>query len=449
MANFAELGLGEPLQSALQSLGIESPTPVQEKLLPEALAGHDLLAVAPTGTGKTLAYLLPLLQQIKAEERTLQAVVLAPTYELAMQIAAVARDMSQRAGLGIRVQGIIGGANIARQITKLKEKPQLVVGSAGRINELVRKNKLRLPAVRYVVFDEFDRLLGDELGADTAAFVRLLPDRAACQYLLVSATAPHKAVERAESLGELTRIEIKDEESRLPENLRHYYVVTDFRDKIGRVRRLARRLHIRRGLVFINRLYDAEKTLAHLRYDGLNVDTLLGSQGKQDRQSALAAFRAGRTMLLLSTDLAARGLDIAGIDYVINLDLPDDAAQYQHRAGRTARAGADGAVITLVAPPEQKKLAGIAQSLGIMIKKLPREASADDSQQKAPESKAARAAKKAQRAAKSQRTHVAAQARKTKAASRHRNQGFQGLHAHSRKKQAPAKPAGKTDKQRH
>ena len=159
MITFRDLGVSEALIEVLVDKNIKAPTPIQQQAIPKILAGTDILGVAPTGTGKTLAYLLPILMQLDKERREAQAVALAPTYELAMQITAEARDLSQKADLGIRVQGLIGGANIARQIDKLKEKPQLVVGSAGRILELARKGKLKLTGVRFLVLDEFDRLL--------------------------------------------------------------------------------------------------------------------------------------------------------------------------------------------------------------------------------------------------------------------------------------------------
>ena len=327
--------------------------------------------MAPTGTGKTLAYLLPILMQLDKERREAQAVVLAPTYELAMQITAEARDLSQKADLGIRVQGLIGGANIARQIDKLKEKPQLVVGSAGRILELARKGKLKLTGVRFLVLDEFDRLLDDQNDMMTADVVKLLPqDR---QALMFSATDPKKERERASFLGHPERIEI-EQSAEEGAACHHYFVTVPFREKIERVRKLTRSLPIERGLVFINRTFAAEQTLAKLRYEGIRAESLLGKDAKQSRQSAIAAIKGGRAQLLLSTDLAARGLDIPAVDYIINLDFPESAQVYQHRAGRTARAGHQGAVITLIDFKEAVKLEQLGKKLGIEFERLPRAA---------------------------------------------------------------------------
>ncbi|MBQ4212948.1 MAG: DEAD/DEAH box helicase [Selenomonas sp.] len=367
MSNFIELGVSENLADVLKKQGIENPMPVQAAVIPKILGGGNLVAQAPTGTGKTLAYLLPVLQGLDAASRDVQAVILAPTYELAMQIAGIARELTQGAGLELKVQGLIGGANIARQMDKLKDKPQLIVGSAGRILELAQKNKLKLHNVKMLVLDEFDRLFDDQNIDNTAAVVRLLP--AERQVVLVSATAPKKALERADFLQHPEVIKV-EEDSAAQDRRENLYRMTPFRNKVETVRHLARRLEVKRGLVFINKVFDAERILAQLRYEGFMVGSLLGHNNKQARQKAVADFKAGRIKLLLSTDLAARGLDIPDVDYVFNLDLPENAQVYLHRAGRTARAGAKGTVITLADNKEAYKLAQLEKKLGIEFKPL-------------------------------------------------------------------------------
>jgi len=362
MNHFIELGISEALAAVLKKQGIEAPMRVQAEVIPKIIGGGNLVAQAPTGTGKTLAYLLPALQKIDADSRDVQVVILAPTYELAMQITNVARELSMGANLGIKVQGLIGGANITRQMDKLKDKPQLVVGSAGRIIELAQKNKLKLQQVKLLVLDEFDRLFDEQNMTNTADVVRLLPaDR---QVVMVSATASKKALERADFLQHPEVIKV-EEDPVLQGQREHLCRLTPFRDKAVTVRRLARRLSVQRGLVFINKVFDAEKILAQLRYEGFMVSSLLGHNSKQNRQKAVADFKAGRVKLLLSTDLAARGLDIPAVDYVFNLDLPESPAVYLHRAGRTARAGAKGTVITLADNKEAYKLEQLEKKLGI------------------------------------------------------------------------------------
>ncbi len=367
MNKFIELGLNEAMAKALAGQGIADPMEIQKLAIPKALAGDNFIGQAPTGTGKTLAYLLPALQQIDPAVRQAQVVVLAPTYELAMQITGVARDLVQAAELGIKLQGIIGGANIARQIDKLKDKPQLIIGSAGRIIELSRKGKLKLHQVKLLVLDEFDRLLDDQNLQATADVVRLLPKER--QVIMFSATAPNKALERADFLEHPEHIIVKETAETL-EARDNLYIMTPFRDKITMIRKLTNTLAVKRGLVFINRVYDAEKTLAHLQFDGIKADSLLGHSNKQARQKAIADFKSGKVQLLLSTDLAARGLDIPDVDYVFNLDLPESAQTYQHRAGRTARAGAKGSVITLADIKEAYKLEQLEKKLGLTFKPL-------------------------------------------------------------------------------
>ncbi len=368
---FEALGLSPVLTAAVNKLGFQEPMPVQAQSVQRILAGENLLIEAPTGTGKTLAYLLPLLERIRLEQAAAQAVILAPTYELAMQIAGEIERLRQAGAPAVRSQGLIGGANIARQIDKLKSKPQIVAGSAGRIIELAHKGKLKLAQVKYLVLDEFDRLLDDQNQGTVAELIKMLP--AQHQTLFLSATAPHKALERAMQLAQPAVLRVEEGPVKLPAALENFYLMTSFREKVEMVRKLARTLPVARGLVFVNRAFDAQRTLAKLQFDGIRAASLLGTDDKMARKNAIAAFRSGKVQLLLATDLAARGLDIAGIDYVFNLDLPENASVYQHRAGRTARAGAKGCVVTLADPKEALRLSGLEQSLHIELKPLKRQ----------------------------------------------------------------------------
>ena len=357
---FEELNLKVELLAALTEHKFVEPTAIQQSAIPKLLGRVNLIGRAPTGTGKTLAYLLPILQSINPASSNIQAVVLAPTYELAMQTARTAAEFS--APLNIRVLGLIGGANINRQIDALKKKPHIIVGSTGRIIELVRKKKLQLRGVNFLVLDEFDRLLDDQNFQSTLEIKKFLPPSINCS--MFSATSPKKAITRAETFGNFELVTVDEDKTFVAER-KNFFAVTEFRDKINKVRRLTRRLEIKRGLVFVNKNFDVERALDKLKFEGIRAASLIGSNGKVDRKNAINDFKNGKLQLLLSTDLAARGLDIPNIDFVINLDLPEDAKMYLHRAGRTARAGAEGNVITLVDPKELDRLYEFERILGV------------------------------------------------------------------------------------
>ena len=366
MTTFSSLGVPENLTAALEKRGIMMPTEIQAAFLPAARAGENLIGEAPTGTGKTLAYLLPLMERIDPTVHTAQALILAPTHELAMQVTTVARELAQAAGLTFGVQALIGGANIKRQIESLKKKPAIIVGSAPRVQELHRLGKLKFTGVRLLVLDEFDRLLGKQHLDEVRAVIRLLPKDV--QALMVSATAVTAAVRMAKELFAPRLIRVEE----MGVSYENYYHIVPFRDKIKAVQKLTRRLPIRRGLVFVGRGFDAAHVLEKLRYEGLRAVALLGQERRDQRRAALDAIRAGRAELLISTDLAARGLDIEDVDYVVHLNLPADVRTYRHRAGRTARAGKAGAVISLVDEKEMDKLKELAARMKIQLSRLPR-----------------------------------------------------------------------------
>ncbi len=368
---FEKLGIAAPVAKALSKQKITVPTAIQEKSVPKILNGNSIIGQAPTGTGKTLASLMSVLQSVDDTLPQIQAVILAPTYELAMQIYRVADNLIKTAGLNIRVQSLIGGANITRQIDALKKKPHIIIGSTGRIIELAAKGKLKLLKTKILVLDEFDRLLDDQNLHLTRELINLLPTPDSIQYLMFSATAPKKSLERAGFLNEPELIQVK-EENVMPSSNENLYCIVPFRQKTDFLKRITRSLPINRGLVFVNKSFSAERTVEKLSYEGIKTGSLIGNNDKTHRKQVLADFERGRLQLLLSTDLAARGLDIRGVDYVIHLDFPESSQIYLHRAGRTARAGADGRVITLADPKEAYHIKEIENSLGIHFKKLKR-----------------------------------------------------------------------------
>ena len=363
--SFAELGIQGALVQGLAKAGITVPTQIQEEVIPEVLAGKDVVGQSATGTGKTLAFLLPLFQKIDHARRDTQAIVLAPTHELAMQIFREAQLLADNSGLPVTSAVIIGDVNIARQIDRLKERPHLLVGSSGRILELIQKRKINAQTVKTIVLDEADRLLDDNHRVSVTAIIKATQkDR---QLLLFSATIPTAALEKAVGISNDAVVVTIAAPAAVPAEIEHLYFVVETRDKIEFLRKLLASLQVDRALVFVNTSAAIEETVAKLCHHGVAATGIHGSSVKKDRQGAMESFRDGRTGVLVASDLAARGLDIAGVRCVINLELPEDPQAYQHRAGRTGRAGATGMTLSIIDRAEEKRIAFLEKKLNVKI----------------------------------------------------------------------------------
>jgi len=343
--------------------GITAPTEIQCQTLPLALEDRDIIAQSPTGTGKTLAYLLPVFAGIKPDIKSVQAVIIAPTYELASQIAQVARGLAEKTE---DVALLIGGADKKRQATTLKAKPLVIVGSLGRISDFVLDKKLSMHHVRTLVFDEADRLFDDKNMLSIQAVIKAtLRDR---QILLFSATMPNKTVEIAQPLmKEPVRLTI---DTLIPKNIRHFYVVIEGHKKAEQLRSIIHNQGIEKALVFVNRPYDIEKTSERLNFHNMPASPLHGNKDKVARKAAMEALRRGKIKALVASDAGSRGLDISGLTHVINLDLPMREKDYIHRAGRCGRAGSDGTVISVVTEGEAETLKKMAKKLKISLEIL-------------------------------------------------------------------------------
>lgn len=362
MANtFEGFSLNKTILQNLRGLNITSPTPVQEQAIPLLLEGKDVMAESQTGTGKTLAYVLPLLEKADPAVKKLQALILVPTRELGAQISQVIEQTA--AGLGVTSQLLIGGAAIARQIDRLRLHPQIAVGTPGRILELIKLRKLSLHYVKTIIIDEADQVFEQGEGQETEAIIRsALRDRQLCFF---SATLPGAVQGLADRwMKEPVTVRVKPD-VKTAETLEHLYIVSDERDRIDTLRRLVRTMEPRSGIVFTNQVEDIGEILGKLKYAGLSIEGLYSEAGKQDRAKVMKDFREGRLQLLLATDVAARGLDIPDVTHVFHFDLPVDADHYVHRSGRTGRAGKRGTVISIAAPNQLFILEKFSKALSI------------------------------------------------------------------------------------
>ncbi|MFC5591934.1 DEAD/DEAH box helicase [Sporosarcina soli] len=328
----------------------EQEMPIQSKMIPEMLAGKDIVAESPTGSGKTLAYVLPILQLVDGDKMQTQALIMTPSQELSMQIVNVIREWVE--GTSITVTQLIGGANMQRQIERLKKKPTIVVGTPGRLAELVKSKKLKMHDIRQVVLDEGDQLLSREHRVIVKNLIEAAnPDR---QVTVVSATITDEIEIVAKRLMiDPIRIQVTQDELPKSGKVIHSYVKTEVRDKTDLLRGLSHLEGIR-ALAFINNVDQLRMKEMKLQYNEAPVAVLYSDMKKFERQQTLEAFRKGESRILIATDLAARGLDIEGLTHVIHVDVPHTIEQYLHRSGRTGRAGNDGEVLTLLSYAEER-----------------------------------------------------------------------------------------------
>lgn len=350
------------LQQAWEKAGFETMTSVQTTAIPLIIEGKDVVAESPTGTGKTLAYLLPVLNKIDAKMQNTQAVILASSQELVMQILAEIQKWGE--GSGIKSASLIGGANLKRQIDKLKKSPHIIVGTPGRTNELIKQKKLKMHKVHTVVLDEGDQLLTPEHNETVKSIVKsTLADQR--QLLLFSATLPEtveKSIKRLAKEPEI--INVKKDETIDAAKVEHIYFLSEQRDKIKILEKIAR-LDGTKSLVFIKDIANLTIAAEKLKFKEIHVGQLHSDLDKQDRQRYLNKFRDGNSEMLLVTDIAARGLDIKGVTHVVHFDFPREQDQYVHRSGRTGRFGAEGTVISIVNEREERDLKRFCKALNI------------------------------------------------------------------------------------
>lgn len=353
------------LATVLAEQGLTEPTDIQKKMIPEALNGQSIIARSQTGTGKTLAFLLPALAKVDPEKKGLQVMILAPTQELAMQVVEVAKGLTKNAP--IEIGSFIGGANVKRQIEKLKkQKPQLAIGTPGRMLELIELKKLKLHEVSVVAVDEADRMMAEQSSWEATMQIAKRAGRDT-QYLFVSATIPPKFADQVADVAPFV-VEMAAEGGVLQtKNVDHLFIRVETRNKIDTARKIIHAEEIKRGIVFVNQLDKLNETAEKFSYRGIKSLALSSDQSKLEREKALQLFRKGDIQILIATDVAARGLDVDDVSHIIQLDAATSPDSYVHRAGRTGRMGKNGRVITLVDQINEYKLVKYKRELNISL----------------------------------------------------------------------------------
>ena len=365
---FTALGLAEPLLRALEARKFEIPTPIQADSIPPLLAGRDLLGIAQTGSGKTAAFTLPILQHLAAQQVrpapfVTRAVILAPTRELALQIDETVRALC--INLRLRTVVIIGGASRFKQVEAMRRGADIVIGTPGRVCDLMQTRELHLGNVSHFVLDEADRMLDLGFIKDIRRIVAALPPQR--QSCLFSATMPSEVAPLANGLlRNPIRVEIARKEETAPkiDQFVHHLAQS------GKQSLLLSMLQddaFSRVIVFTRTKHGANKVAGVLENAGIQVNAIHGNKSQPQREKALREFRTGRARVLVATDIAARGIDVTGISHVINFDLPAEPESYVHRIGRTARAGAAGIAISYCDPSERVTLRQIERLMNMTI----------------------------------------------------------------------------------
>ncbi len=364
--SFKELLLNDGLITGLEKQGITVPTAIQVLTIPAFLEGKDLIVESHTGSGKTLAFLLPLFQKINVSKKETQALILAPTHELVMQIHAQIGLLATNSGFPMTSTPIIGEVHMEKQIKKLKEKPHIVVGSCGRVLDLMRKKKLAPHTLKTIIIDEADNLLDNKQAGPIQEIIGLtMRDRQLCTF---SASISKKTLAMANGLMQDPVVLKTAPKTSLNPQIEHLYLVGDRREKFDLLRKLLAATQTKKALIFVSQNTDSEGLVEKLNYHQHPTASISGKSTKEDRKTALTRFRTGKVKCLVSSDLSARGLDVPEITHVFHFDFPLTANEYLHRAGRTARGLLSGTSICLATPKELGAIRIYEKEFGIQIK---------------------------------------------------------------------------------
>ena len=368
MKSFETLGLSPGLVQSVQLLGFEIPTPIQEKAIPVLLKGtRDFVGLAQTGTGKTAAFGLPLLELIDDTSKQTQALVLAPTRELGMQITSDLETFTEKFK-SFNIVAVYGGASISEQIRKVKRGAQIIVATPGRLIDLIERKAINLSTVQYVVLDEADEMLNMGFKEDIDKILSFTPKEK--NTWLFSATMPREV--RAIMKNYMTDpFELTVGEQHVGNvNIEHFYVMVQERDKYLALKRILDFTPDIFGLIFCRTRIDTQRVAEMLMKDGYNADSLHGDLTQQQRDRVMMKFRQKSLQILVATDVAARGIDVEDITHVIHLNMPDEMEFYTHRSGRTARAGKKGISIAMVSKHELLKVRQIEKNMKSTVKRM-------------------------------------------------------------------------------
>lgn len=388
MTTFHEIGISEPILRAITDMGFEEASPIQEKAIPLALEGKDIIGQAQTGTGKTAAFAIPILERVDKSKNHVQAIAIAPTRELAIQVSEEINRLGKY--MGITVLPIYGGQSIERQINALKKRPHIITGTPGRLLDHIQRKTLRLDRVSIAVLDEADEMLDMGFLEDIERILKETPEQK--QTLLFSATMPKPIQDLAEEfMHDPELIKIKAKEVTSPSVSQVYYEVNE-RDKFDVLSRLLDVDNPELAVIFGRTKRRVDELTDALNKRGYLADGLHGDLNQRQRDIVMNKFRDGKLDILVATDVAARGIDVSGVTHVYNFDIPQDPESYVHRIGRTGRAGKTGEAITLVTPREIGQLRTIerASKGKIQRKPIPTVADAAESKQRMASEKMAR-----------------------------------------------------------
>jgi ATP-dependent RNA helicase DeaD len=360
MTAFADLGLSESTLQAVQDVGYEKPSPIQEQAIPPLLAGNDIIGQAQTGSGKTAAFGLPIVEHVDPSEQEVQALVLTPTRELCIQVTQALRTYGARKG--IDVVAVFGGAPIRSQQSQLRDGGHVVVGTVGRVLDLLSRASLQLHSCRFVVLDEADEMLDLGFLEDVEKILNMTPNGR--QTALFSATMPPPIRKLADRYLYHPEVIAVKSATMTVDTVEQFRLETKSNEKADALAQVLRAEKPAQAIVFTRTKIRADQLFRKLRDDGMNVKALHGDLSQGQRDGVMLSFKGGRVQILVATDVAARGLDISTVTHIINYDVPISPDVYVHRIGRTGRVGRSGRAITFVEPRQTKEREAIEKHIG-------------------------------------------------------------------------------------